>query len=331
MENLRFINKVTAHYRLDAPQEACFVAGGLQHRLMKLQIARETWALKILNPRLVETPLQRAKLERAESVAKRARDANLPVLVSRLGPDGAHLQCVDETWVMLSAWIEGETLPPTAVDPARASEMGRILGRLHALKIRFPDQSAPEPEAFAPGHFEALAARGHSERAIWADAIADALPLLIDANTRAMQTQLALQNGWVTGHLDFDQKNVLWRENRPTILDWESAKAIHPALECVGAGLSWAGQSAGETSPQTFAAWLAGYREENAVSRADLETACDAVLGKWLIWLEWNLARSLDLLDAAQRQICHDALFHALGATLKLRDDIPLYRSWCAA
>lgn len=209
--------------------------------------------------------------------------------------------------------------------------MGAHLATLHALGLRFPGQSAPAPEAFADGHFEALLARGEAENASWTSAIRDNLSPLCNANRRAMNAQSQLQDGWVTGHLDFDQKNVLWHQKQPAILDWESAKPIHPALELLGAGLSWAGQSAGEAKRDSFTAFLRGYASRNPVSRADLATACEAVLGKWVIWLEFNLNRSLDtsIRGTDEEKICGDALFHALGATLKLQDDVPIYQAWC--
>ena len=233
-------------------------------------------------------------------------------------------------WVSLYRWIDGQTLPPAAASPARCAQMGAHLGALHALQMRFPGQDEPAPEAFERGHFGAILARAQHQNAPFADALARALDAIEAANDVAMRAQCELRKNWVTGHLDFDQKNVLWHEDNPTILDWENAKPIHPALEAMGAALSWAGQSAGAPNQASFAAFLGGYRQNNALDRAALDTAVDGVLGKWILWLEFNLQRLLEpqIVGTPEAQIAHGAALHALGATLQLREDGAMYRDW---
>ncbi len=312
-------------------REAHPVAGGLLHRLLRVESGNQSFALKVLSRRAARSSEQRAGLERAEIVAERAAQGGIPALVARRGVDGNFLQNVGEEWVILLPWQSGATLPPSAASPEKCALMGGYLGALHALQIRFPDQGAPRPEAFAAGHFAALLTRGERDGAAWTDALRGDLAGVESANSRAMDAQLRLQNGWVTGHLDFDQKNVLWQDDQPTILDWESAKPIHPALELLGAGLSWAGQSAGAANRDSFAAFLQGYQTRNSVSSADLATACEAVLGKWVIWLEFNLRRSLEpeIRGTPEEETCLGALFHALAATLQLQRDVPMFQSWC--
>ena len=211
--------------------------------------------------------------------------------------------------------------------------MGAHLGALHALQIRFPGQNAPTPEAFERGHFAAILARAREQSAPFVAPLESALDEIEEANDLAMRAQLQLRQNWVTGHLDFDQKNVLWHAKNPTILDWENAKPIHPALEAMGAALSWAGQSAGAPDKASFAAFFDGYHSANALDVADLETAVDGVLGKWIIWLEFNLQRLLEpeIVGTPEAQIALDAGLHALGATLQLRVDGAMYCAWLRA
>lgn len=319
-------------FGLEPLQNAARVTGGLLHRLWRVESAGQSYALKVLSRRTVVSEAGRVALERAETVAELAARAGIPAMRARRGVDGQFLQRAGQEWTLLFSWQAGQTLPPTAASPVQCELMGAHLGALHALQIRFPGQSAPSPEAFAQGHFEALLARGERENAVWTPAIRESLAALSQANRVAMRAGLGLQDGWVTGHLDFDQKNVLWHDDAPTILDWESAKPIHPALELLGAGLSWAGQSAGAAQRGSFEAFLRGYRAKNSVTGDDLATACQAVLGKWVIWLEFNLARSLEpeIRGTGEETICHDALFHALGATLQLQNDVPMYQEWCS-
>ena len=317
-------------WNLNPPQSAEFVAGGLTHRLLRVETEGETFALKLWAPRATASANGRARLERGEILASLAARAGIPALAAKPNSGGNLLANLGNQWVSLYDWIQGETLPPRAATPSQCAQMGAHLGALHALKARFADQNEPAPEAFARGHFAAIARRAREINAPFAPRLYEVLDELEAANDLAMRAQLELRDGWVTGHLDFDQKNVLWRDDNPTILDWENAKPIHPALEAMGAALSWAGQSAGAPSEASFAAFMASYRDANAVDVAALERTVDGVLGKWIIWLEFNLQRLLDaqISQTPEHQIALDAAMHALGATLQLREDGAMYRDW---
>lgn len=334
MTPLQIARAALPAYGIHDPVTAAeFVAGGLTHRLLRVETGAQKWALKLLSPRAVATSDGRQRLERAEELAHLAARNGIPALVALSGANGSKLQRVENNWLILYAWIDGQTLPPTAAIPARCAQIGALLGKLHALKVRFPGQSEPTPEAFERGHFAAILERARETNAPFASPLEADLDEVEAANALAMRAQLELRQNWVTGHLDFDQKNVLWsgeNSEEPTILDWENAKPIHPALEAMGAALSWAGQSAGAPDSDSFAAFLRAYQAENAVTPAELNTAVDGVLGKWIIWLEFNLQRLLEpqIAGTPEAQIALDAGLHALGATLQLRADGTKYREW---
>ena len=289
MNSLEIARAALPLWNAGAPQSAEFVAGGLTHQLLRVETDDESYALKLWAPRATADATGRARLKRGETLASLALENGIPALAAKPSFVGNLLENVGEQWISLYPWIDGQTLPPTAATPSQCAQMGAHLGALHALKMRFPDQNEPAPEAFESGHFAEIARRAREINAPFVARLDENLNELEAANALAMRAQLELRDGWVTGHLDFDQKNVLWRENQPTILDWENAKPIHPALEAMGAALSWAGQSAGAPHRESFAAFINGYRETNTLDVAALGRAVDGVLGKWIIWLEFNL------------------------------------------
>ena len=329
---LEIARQALAIFGESPPRDAQFVPGGLTHQLLRVETDEGVWALKLLSPRATRDDRGRARLERAEAVAQRARASGIAALVARRGPNQQFLQCASGRWTTLYPWIAGETLPPTAANPAQCAQIGALLGRLHALKIRYDDQAAPAPEAFERGHFAAIAKRARAADAPYAAQLCETLEHIEAANDLALRAQLELRAGWVTGHLDFDQKNVLWHAGAPTVLDWENAKPIHPALEAMGAALNWAGQSAGAPVFESFAAFVRAYLRENPVEMSALQTAVDGVLGKWVIWLEFNLERLLEpqIIGTPEAQIALDAGLHALRTTLDLREDGAMYRKWLA-
>ena len=321
------------------------VEGGLQHQMFRLKTKGGDWALKRLSGRALASSGALKHFARCEMTARTAAQAGLPAVAAHLAPTGAlsqggeepiartFYQGTDGTYLVYG-WEEGEVLPPFSVGERRAALMGSLLGRLHALDVRYPDQHAPTPQALPPERWRELARRGRGSQLSWAEDVNAALPRLLAANTQAMYAGLALQAGWVNGHGDYDQKNVLWRDEEtrddPLILDWEQSGPWHPAQEVVGAALGWAGFSIGMTEWPTFAAFLRGYREVAPLYEDELLTASQGVVGKWLVWLEFNLARTLETdITPNERRIASDCAHHALAMSLTMLDDAPTRERWC--
>lgn len=333
VENLEFIAEVTHLYELPRILNVTPVPGGTLHRLMRVETEDDTWALKILNPLATQTAEGRFRHERAEAVAQQAQEAGIPAMVAYPGPDGSFLQRIDEEIVLLYPWHEGQATDASSVSTEKAAQMGSWLARLHDLEIRFPDQMAPLPESFEQGHWEALLEQGHQYGSLWVERLEAALPQLVEVDEISHRAQKTLCEGWVTGHLEYTPGNVLWSAEKPTIFDWESVSPVHPALEALGAALVWANREDGESDEALFKAFMTGYGEVKTLASDDLDIACDAVMGKWLLWLEFNLRRSLGLgvQGTAEERMVSEALFQQLDLTLQMHKDGNLYRSWVLA
>ena len=304
------------------------VSGGLQHALYHVRATEGEFAVKSLNLRL---PNARENCERGEHIAWAAKAAGLPAVGARKGP-GGFTQGIGEAVVMVFPWYSGVTLPPTAAAPAQTGQIGALLGRLHALNLHVASLDPPAPQWFPEAHWDTLVRAGEREDAPWAEALSGGFSQLQDWNEATREAENSLAGTWVTTHRDLDQKNVLWSgADMPWLLDWEAAGPMAPALEVMGAALNWAGQSAGAPERETFAAFIAGYRSAAALDQDRLRHAAVAVLGKWLIWLEINLRRSLAAGQAPpeERTLARGAAAHAFATLRRLAAETPMRLVWC--
>ena len=285
----------------------------------------------MLNPHLLRQPGRLARYERAEQIAQAAARAGLPAVLALPGPDGP-VQAVGTVTVMVFPWLSGTTLPPGPAPPDAARQIGALLGRLHTLAPDVSGLDPPAPPRFSDTHWADLARQARGDGVVWAGAVSDALPELAAWSADARAAQEALGDAWTATHRDMDQKNVLWSDSHtPHLLDWEEAGAMNPSLEVMGAALNWAGQAAGPPDAETFAAFLDGYRSAAPLDRAALRHAAVAVLDKWLIWLDFNLTRSLRAAGTPpdeQATAC-GAAAHALTTLYALAADTPRRRQWC--
>lgn len=313
----------------DTPPQA--VAGGLKHRLYYARTARGEYAVKVLSPHLRQGPDSLTRYQRAEQIARAAARAGLPAVCALPGPDGP-VQTVGAATVMVFPWLAGETLSPAPAPPEAARQIGALLGRLHALAPNVPGLEPPAVPHFPGEHWAGLARQGAEDGVAWADAVISARPDLGEWSAAASQAQRALGDTWTATHRDMDQKNVLWSDpETPLLLDWEEAGAMNPALELMGAALNWAGQAAGPPDGAVFAAFLSGYRSAAPLDPAALRHAAVAVLDKWLVWLDFNLQRSLRAARTSpeEQATANGAAMHALATLHTLAADTERRLLWC--
>ena len=309
------------------------VTGGLKHRLYRARTARGEYAVKVLNPRLLRGMGRLARYKRAEQIAQEAAQAGLPAVCALPGPDGP-VQAAGSATVMVFPWLSGTILPPGPASPDAARQMGILLGRLHALAPDIPALEPPSPLHFSDAYWARLVRQGREDGLAWADTVGDALPDLKRWSAATRRAREALGAGWTATHRDMDQKNVLWSgPDTPHLLDWEEAGAMSPTLEVMGTALNWAGQSAGPPDAETFAAFVEGYRSAAPLDPVALRPAAVAVLDKWLVWLDFNLQRSLCVARTPpeeQAAAC-GAASHALATLHSLAEDTPRRLAWCDA
>ncbi len=315
----------------DEPPRA--VTGGLKHRLYHARTARGEYAVKVLNPRLLRGMGRLARYKRAEQIAQEAARAGLPAVCALPGPDGP-VQRVGPDTVMVFPWLSGTILPPGPASPEAARQMGVLLGRLHSLAPDVPGLEPPPSLHFSDAYWARLVRQGREDGVIWADPVGDALPELKCWSAAVRHAREALGPGWTATHRDMDQKNILWSDpHTPHLLDWEEAGAMPSALEVMGTALNWAGQSAGPPDAQAFAAFLDGYRVAAPLDPDALRHAAVAVLDKWLVWLDFNLQRSLRAARTPPDELAtaNGAVSHALATLHSLDADTPRRLAWCDA
>ena len=80
-----------------------------------------------------------------------------------------------------------------------------------------------------------------------------------------------------------------------------------------------------------FAAFFHGYQGTAPLDRDALRHAAVAVLDKWLVWLDFNLDRSLaPETPPDERETASGAAMHALATLHTLASDTPRRLLWCA-
>ncbi|WP_203758620.1 phosphotransferase family protein [Cellulomonas chitinilytica] len=252
------------------------VDGGFAHRTYRLDTDRGSFAVKELNldDRRRTSPVEDVlRFERAAFAA----GIPMPEPISA-GPR-----------TLVHRWVVGERVPEAPVSRAFAFEIGEILARLHALDVPWDDMTVEEP---APRDWPELAERAVATGQPWAGELTDhvetflAIADLIDTCERPGPAVLS--------HRDIHPWNLLAREGRPVVLDWELSGTLDLSAELGSTALSLAkGPGFDDVEPDVFRSVLDGYVAGGGTLPASGPSWFVSMIGGWSGHTRWNILRCL--------------------------------------
>lgn len=196
---------------------------------------------------------------------------------------------------LVHRWVEGEKVPEAAVSTAYAFEVGEILARLHALDVAWPHGSTEEPTA---RDWPELAERAAATRQPWADELASHVGTFL-AIARFVDT-CGRPGPVVLTHQDIQPWNLLAREGRPVVLDWELSGLLDLSGELGSTALSLAkGPGFEDVEPSVFRSVLDGYVAGGGVLPPSGPSWFVFMVAGWLGHTRWNILRCLGGVEAS--------------------------------
>jgi aminoglycoside phosphotransferase (APT) family kinase protein len=257
------------------------VHGGFANRMYRLDTDQGSFAVKEMNT------LDRRSVYHAEEVFRFERAAfaagiPMPEPIS-VSPD-----------TLVHRWVEGETVPEEPVPISYAYEIGGILARIHALDVPWDAASPEEPAA---RDWPELAERATATGQPWAAELTaraetfQAIAHFVDTCERPGPVVLT--------HRDIQPWNLLAREGRPVVLDWELSGLLDVSGELGSTALSLAkGPGFDDIQPAVFHAVLDGYAAGGGALPPPGPSWFVFLIGGWLGHMRWNLLRCLAGVEA---------------------------------
>ncbi len=274
------------------------LSGGLLHRVYRFQTTQGRFAVKVLNPTIMEYANVRENFQLSERVARAVASAGLPTITAVECGENV-LQDIGPVSVMVFPWVDARALSSVSAGPTQARQIGNILGRIHALPLRLDGLHPPvlpDPQEGEEAGWTLLVEEAKQKQLTWAGEARLLLPQIAAWLRSSEEARQTLGGKWVISHGDLDQKNILWSdEHTPWLIDWEAAGYVQPAIEAVGGALDWGGQAAGALDASAFQAYLEGYRREATLTTQEVRHGLRAYCGNWCGWLKFNMQRSLGL------------------------------------
>jgi aminoglycoside phosphotransferase (APT) family kinase protein len=258
------------------------VHGGFANRMFRLDTDQGAFAVKELNVADRRSTYHAADVFRFE---RAAFAAGIPM------PEP--ISASDRT--LVHRWVDGEKIPEAPVPADYAFEVGEILARLHALDVDWAPTPAEEP---TPRDWPELAERALATGQPWAGELAAdvatflAIADFVDTCERPGPVVLT--------HRDIQPWNLLAREGRPVVLDWELAGMLDLSSELGSTALSLAkGPGFDDIKPVIFRTVLDGYVAGGGVLPPPGPSWFVFMIGGWLGHTRWNIVRCLAGVEAS--------------------------------
>ena len=67
------------------------------------------------------------------------------------------------------------------------------------------------------------------------------IEILYELNKKANEAIKCVNENLIISHTDLDRKNVMWRDYKPFIIDWEASGYINPTIELIQVAWYWSG------------------------------------------------------------------------------------------
>jgi len=286
------------------------IKGGLLHRMYRVETSSGKYAVKALNPQIMLRKKAMSDIVNGERIAAVAAQYIRTPSVKCV--DGETVLKIDDQYYMVYEWVEGKPLYNESITAWHCEQIGAALGKLHT--IDFSPLHLPAPADFVqePIDWGNYLAKGKQDGLPWAEELFLCKERLSEWNRRYLAAMKYLENHLVIGHRDIDPKNVLWRDDCPIIIDWESAGYINPSQEFIVHALYWSETNEG-IDKEKFTAFAKGYASSRRFDKVDWRAAIDT--GLCTDWLTYNLNRSLGIesADDAERQLGTEQVFTALN------------------
>ena len=257
------------------------LSGGFTHRMFRVETDKGSYALKLLNPEIMQRPDALDNYRAAEKGESLMENAGVPILPA-LSIGGRKLQRVDGQYLYVFDYFDGQPLRETEITPAHCAKIGAVLARIHGIDQRSCEAIPPAQPIDWLRLAQDLLAASCSEGAL----LQGVVPLLERVTAAAQEAICRLPMVETLCHNDMDPKNVLWRGEEFRIIDLECVGYANPQQEMLDLAVSW-----GDTE-EKFKAFADAYFAAGGSPIPDAAAVYDS-RRNYIDWLAYNARRAL--------------------------------------
>ena len=274
------------------------VSGGLMHRMFKVQTTTGTYAVKRLNPEIMNRPDVLKNYSEAERLERILEENGIPI-VAALSFGDKKMVSLGGKYYYIFPWNEGKITDFNNITSKQCHIAGEILGRIHGIDAR---NVSPEEPILCNVDFEAFLEDAKAKDSMIAPLLEANMPLLAEAQNKLNEARKSLPAMRAISNDDMDPKNIMWQDGKAYVIDLECLGYSNPISSCLDLSLQWAGTVNGKFNKDNLEAFFKGYLSayDNGFRSYD---ELFGIAYTWIEWLEYNIKRALGMVSTDTNEI----------------------------
>jgi thiamine kinase-like enzyme len=272
------------------------VSGGLMHKMYQAATEHNKYAVKELNSFIMKRNCVIEHLVDSERISK-ALEEIVPV-ISAIQFNNNPLLILDGKYYMIFNWLDGKSIFSPNISLEKCIQMGKLLGKIHSsdIVIHGIQKKITQPVIYEWDRYLQL---GQETNAEWVNEFSQMIEYLKKWNKQSSEACNSLSNYLVLSHRDLDPKNVMWNDDNPYIIDWESAGYVNPYQELLEVLNYWADNGSGGLEKDKFKALYEAYNSIVGSYQINWNVVLASGFSGMLGWLDYSFKRSLGIESAS--------------------------------
>lgn len=269
------------------------IHGGLSNRMYRVETDQAEYAIKKLNKTLMQNKSEFERIVFAEKVAKIAEENGISV-ERALEFENRIIHKMDEDYYMIFNWNYGSHFQPEDVTDETCNTIGELLAKIHNLDLSKIEAEKSKEMQIRTIDWNSLAKIAKEQNKYYYKDLVENIEILYEINKKTNEALEYAKSNLIISHRDLIKKNILWNENKPTVIDWESSGYVNPTVELVQVCWNWANGDVGKFEFEKFGIIVNSYLQNvKNYKKEDMKKLIYANLWEAIEWLEYNLKRSL--------------------------------------
>ena len=293
------------------------VSGGFLHRMYRVATECGTYAVKHLNPIIMDREEAYENFARAEKIEGIIEKEGIPIVPS-LSIHGKKMQNIEGHYFYIFNWKEGHITDWYDISNRECHMAGNILGRIHAIEPRNVSHRKPEISKI---NWHGYLTKAIEQMSEIAPLLADNEEMLIYAEEEMNKARTCLPDILCLSDEDMDAKNIMWDNGNPWVIDLECLDYGNPISHALQLALQWSGITTCDIDIEKLVSYFEGYLEayDNGYR------AYSDVFGlayTWVEWLEYNIRRALgECIDEAEKVMGVTEVNHTINRIKYIYDN----------
>ena len=302
--------------------------GGLLHRMYAIGTTKGKYAIKALNPQIMLRPVAMQHFMSSERIVSVASN-NIPALPAKKF-NGTFMQEIDKQFYLVFDWVDGKSLKPNEINIVHCEKIGAILADIHMTdfsKLGIINDWSDNAELTDWNYY---LKKGQENNTVWVNLLLEIIDKLYEWDAEANESAKQLASDMVISHRDLDSKNVMWSQDNPIIIDWESAGYTNPMQELTETAIYWSENEIGNIDKERFFAFIGGYKKRYGTLQANWRIVLVNGFSGKLGWLEYSLKRSLwiECTDEEEQRMGTAEVIGTINAIRRYADMISELEKW---